>query len=383
MNTELTNKKIELLKKIAKKDKTLEKHLEDLLKFYGEDGVITNNELQDIIDSVQEKTNELENNELQEKLTKAIEEVKKATPDTINKVEEEIEESLELDAPVVQEEQVIEDKPIEEHTFDDSTKEKSDKLVQSCANSNVQAEVKPGDKAHYGYDTFSIVVSKTSQHILDSLKRLQVFAAYDITFEIVNGNYVMNVLNNGKGDANNITSLENMIDTISNYVSTASKNNDYLSNMKEEHALVQEKYENEHPVAKELYEKQSISEDLTQYNDNASVISAYNNSDQEEINHYSDSNNDDFSYTDNGNDSYSIYDEEGNEVTTGTETYDEEKSNRELSDDAPAKVNSSKTLVRTLGIHPSANSHGLVTIATLIMGIGLAIGLIVLFISLA
>ncbi len=378
MNAELTNKKIELLIKIAKKNNTLEKHLEDLLKFYGEDGVITNTELEEIINSFKEKTNEIADPKIQKELTEAIEEVRTATPETIEQVEVELEENLELDTPVVEEEKVE-----EEHTYDDSTKEMSDKLVQSCENSNVKAEVKPGDKAHYGYDTFSIVVSKSSQHIIDSLKRLQVFAAYDITFEIVNGNYVMNVLNNGKGDINNVTSFETMLTTITDYVTTADKSIDYLDNMKEEHALVQEKFENEHPMAKELYEKQSLSEDLTQYNENAEVISAYNNSNQEEINPYSASNNDDFSYTNNGNDSYSIYDEEGNEVTTGTDNYDEEKSNKELSEEAPTKTNGPKTFVKTLGLHPGASSHGFVSLAMLIMGVGLTIGLIVLFISMA
>lgn len=346
----LNEKKVELLIRLAKKDALLKEHLEEILKVYKEDGVITNSELEEIFDSFVEKTKELNDPELQQDLREAVEKVKIATTENIEQVENEITTDLNLG------EEVVEEKPVEEQTetvvekptYDDETKEKSDKLVQTCANSNVQAEVKPADKEHFGYDTFSIVVSKTSQHIIDSLKRLQVFDSYDINFEIRNGNYVMNILNNGKGDINNITSFETMLNTITEYVKTAEKNVDYLANLKEEHALVQQRFENEHPEAIELYEKQSLGEDLTQHNHNAEVNSANNN--KEEINPSSNTNND-FTYDDN-----------------------EEKSNKDLTE-------SNKTLVKTMGTYPSA--HGFVTIANLIMGIGLTIGLIVLFISLA
>ena len=382
MNTELTNKKIELLKKIAKKNKNLEIFLDELLKFYGEDGVITNKELEEIIDSCKEKTNEIGDPVLKEELSNAIEEVKTATAENIDEVEAQVENELDLNEAIV--EGLVEEEQVEETpTYDDSTKEKCDKLVQSCANSNVKAEIKPGDKAHYGYDTFSIEVSKVSQHILDSLKRLQVFAAYDITFEIVNGNYVMNVLNNGKGDINNVTSFENMINTITDYVEAADKTVDYLDNMKEEHALVQEKYENDHPMAKELYEKQGLSEDLTQYNDNAEDISELNNNNQESINPSSPSNNDDVTYTNNEDGTYTVNGANDNEITTGSEYYDETKTNKELSDEAPTKTNAPKTYVKTLGTYPGTTSHGFVTIATLVMGAGLTIGLIALFILMA
>ena len=369
----MNERKRKLLKSLVEAHPELRKKYNELIDKFEEDGVLDDIELEIIIDEVQKKAEGLPDLENKEEITNALEEIRNADLNNIEQIEAKVDELV--DAPVEENVETAEatEESVEEETYDDSYETSYNELMETCSASDLAVEMKPGDDLHRGFDTFSIEVSPSSQHVIDALLALNLLT-YECNFEVVNGKYCLSIVNSGSGIAENISSIENMMNTIKDVVASARKDVNYLENRSEDTVHMQGNFEELHPEAEAMYYKQDKRKMLEgDPNYHGDVLTAIDNA-KDDGNLTIESNQSGYNIVANGEPIATNLSERDAENLTNTDYNSKE--------DVAVKTNE-KTMVKTLGTYPGSGYNGFASIATLILGLGLGAGLIALFILFA